>query len=459
MSTTSNMGQSQTRIPLPVCDHEPAPYTGPGRDEILNLRREYLNPGIFAFYQEPICIVEGSMQYLWDETGKRYLDAIAGIVSVSVGHCHPKITELVREQVGKLVHTTTIYLNPNIVQFAEALAARMPTGSGLNSSYFTNSGSEANDLAVLMARLHTGHHEVIALSNCYHGAVSMPAALTAVGTWKFPVAEPGGVRHAPAPNCYRCPYGKKPETCSLECAEAVEEVIQYQTCGKVACFIAEPIQGVGGTVVAPPGYFKRVYEIIRKHEGLCIADEVQTGFGRTGDHFWGFENFDVVPDMVTMAKGIGNGCPLGAVTTRREVAEPLKQKLHFNTFGGNPVSMIQGKAVLEIIDEDQLQKRSREVGGYLLKKLVALKDKHAVIGDVRGMGLMLGVELVKDRETKEPATAETAQVFERAKDRGLLLGKGGLAGNVLRIKPPMCISRDDCDFLVDVLDLCLVELS
>ncbi len=459
MSTVSNTAGCETRIPLPVCDHQPAAYTGPSRDEIIALRREYLSPGIFAFYKEPICIVEGHMQYLWDETGKRYLDAIAGIVTVSVGHCHPKITELVREQVGKLVHTTTIYLNPNIVQFAEALAARMPDGSDLSSSYFTNSGSEANDLAILMARLHTGNHEVIALSNGYHGSVSTTAALTAVGTWKFPVAEPGGIRHAPAPNCYRCPYGKKPETCSLECADAVEELIEYQTCGKVACFIAESIQGVGGAVTTPPGYLERVYQIVRKHGGLCIADEVQTGFGRTGDHYWGFENFGVVPDMVSMAKGIGNGCPLGAVTTRKEIAEQIKQKLHFNTFGGNPVSMIQGQAVLEIIDEEQLQKRSAQVGGYLKDKLSKLQEKHALIGDVRGMGLMLGVELVSDRDSKPPATAQTAQIFERAKDRGLLLGKGGLYGNVLRIKPPMCISQDDCDFLIDVLDLCLAEVS
>ena len=483
---------SHTRASLPVSDHQPAPYGGPSRDEILAMRREYLNPAIFAYYKEPICIVEGHMQYVWDETGRQYLDAIAGIVTVSVGHCHPKITQRVREQVGKLVHTTTIYLHPTIALYAREMARRMPAGSDLKVSYFTNSGSEANDLATLMARLRTGRYEVLTLRNCYHGGSSSTLALTAVGTWKFPVPSPAGVKHVPPGYCYRCPFGLTYPSCDMKCAYSVEDTIRYETPGEVACFIAEPIQGVGGAVVPPPEYFRIVYEIVRKYGGLCVSDEVQTGFGRTGAHYWGFQNWGVVPDMVTMAKGIGNGAPLGCCTTTTAVAEPLKKRLHFNTFGGNPVSMVQGLAVLEIIDEENIQQRAKDVGGYLKQRLLELQEKYngsggptsrltsggptsrsvsggatfrstsggptsrsVIIGEVRGMGLMLGVELVKDAKTKEPATAETADIVEQAKQRGLLLGKGGLYGNVIRIKPPMCITKADCDFLVDCLDDCI----
>ncbi len=459
MPNPGNPTVATDRPTLPPCDHQPSPYTGPSRDEVLALRREYLNPGILTYYKEPVCIVEGHMQYLWDDAGKRYLDGIAGIVTVSVGHCHPKITERVREQVGRLVHTTTIYLHPNIVEFARELAKRMPAGSNLKVSYFTNSGSEANDLAILMCRLHTGRHDVLTLRNCYHGGSQTTMSLTAVGTWKYPLATPGGVKHVPPGYCYRCPFGLTYPSCDLKCARSVEDVIRYETCGEIACFIAEPIQGVGGTVTPPPEYFKIIYEIVRKHGGLCIADEVQTGFGRTGQHYWGFQNYGVVPDMVAMAKGIGNGAPLGACTTKPEIAEHLKQRLHFNTFGGNPVSVLQGLAVLEIIDEENIQQNARRVGGCLKDRLLELQDKHALIGEVRGLGLMLGVELVRDRQTKEPAAAETASVVEKAKDRGLLLGKGGLYGNVIRIKPPMCITQDDCDFLADCLDACLAEVA
>lgn len=447
----------RARVPLPVSPHEPAPYTGPTRDEILALRREYLNPGVLLYYKDPVCIVEGHMQYVWDERGKQYLDAIAGVVTVSVGHCHPKVTERLREQVGKLVHTTTIYLHPSIALFARELARRMPPGSNLKSTYFTNAGSEANELAVLMARLHTGRYEVLALRNAYHGGSQTTMGLTAVGTWKYPVAPPAGIKHVAPPYCYRCPFGLSYPSCDLKCATSVEDTIRYETSGEVAGFIAEPIQGVGGAVTPPPEYFKIVYEIVRKYGGLCVADEVQTGFGRTGDHYWGHQNWGVTPDMVTMAKGIGNGAPLAACTTRPEIAEQMKKRIHFNTYGGNPVSMIAGLATLEIIDEEKIQQRARELGGYLKSRLLELQQRHALIGEVRGLGLMLGVELVRDRKTKEPAGAETATVVERAKDRGLLLGKGGLYGNVIRIKPPMCLSKADCDFLVDCLDECLGE--
>jgi alanine-glyoxylate transaminase/(R)-3-amino-2-methylpropionate-pyruvate transaminase len=440
------------RPTLPSTNHTPSPYTGPSKEEVLALRREYLTPGLLTYYRDPLMLVEGHMQYLWDERGKQYLDAFAGIVTVSVGHCHPDIVKKVQEQVGRLQHVTTIYLHPTIGQFGKQLAEHFPEGSDLSVTYFANSGSEANEIAMLSSREFTGNQEVISLRNGYHGGTQATMGLTAHSTWKFKTNPTVGVKNALAPYCYRCPYGLEYPSCGLKCAYDVENVIKYETCGQVACFIAEPIQGVGGAVTPPPEYFGIVYDIIRKAGGLCIADEVQTGFGRTGEHFWGFENWGVTPDLVTMAKGIGNGAPLGACTTRPEVAAMMKNRVHFNTYGGNPISMTQGLATLEIIDRDNIQENAREVGGYLKDRLLELQDRQPLIGEVRGLGLMLGIELVRDRKTKEPASAECAEVLEKAKDRGLLIGKGGLFGNTIRLKPPMCITKDDANFIVDCLD-------
>ena len=440
------------RVSLPLSPHRPAPYDGPSREEILALRRQYLTPGLITYYREPLLVVEGHMQYLWDETGKQYLDAFAGIVTVSVGHCHPRVVERVREQVGRLQHTTTIYLHPTIGLFGRKLAEHMPEGSGLSVSYFTNSGSEANEVAVLSAREFTGNTEVISLRNGYHGGTQATMGLTAHGTWKFKSNPSVNVKHATPGYCYRCPYGLEYPGCDLKCARDVEDLIRYETPGEVACFIGEPIQGVGGVVTPPREYFGIVYDIVRRYGGLCVADEVQTGFGRTGTKFWGFENWGVTPDLVTLAKGIGNGAPLGACVTRLEIAAVMKNRLHFNTFGGNPISMTQGLATLEVIDEEKIQENALRVGSHLKNRLLEVQDRRALIGEVRGMGLMLGVELVRDRRSKAPATAEAAEVLERCKERGLLVGKGGLFGNTLRIKPPMCLTNDDADFLADCLD-------
>ena len=448
MATTVKPQSAQ----LPPCDHVPAPYDGPAKQEVLALRQQYLTPGLITYYRDPLLVVEGHMQYLWDERGRRYLDGFAGIVTVSVGHCHPYVVEKVREQLGKLQHTTTIYLHPTIGQFGEKLAAHLPADSGLSVSYFTNSGSEANELAVLMSREFTGRSEIISLRNSYHGGTEATMGLTAHGAWKFPSNPPTAVKNATPGYCYRCPYGLTYPSCDIRCARDVEQLIRYETSGEPACFIAEPIQGVGGAVTPPPEYFSIVYDIVHRYGGLCVADEVQTGFGRTGRHFWGFENWGVTPDVVTMAKGIGNGAPLGACVTRREIAETLTKRVHFNTFGGNPISMTQGLATLEVIERENIQENARTVGEHLKSRLVDLQQRQPLIGEVRGLGLMLGVELVSDRATKQPATAQTADVLEGCKERGLLLGKGGLFGNVLRIKPPMCLSQDDADFLVDCLD-------
>ena len=446
-------------VPLPESPQRPRPYSGPTREEILALRREYLNPGLVLYYDEPLCIVEGHMQYVWDEQGRQYLDAAGGIVSISVGHCHPKVTARVREQVGRLVHTTTIYLHPTIALYARELARHMPPGSGLTQTYFGNSGSEANEYAILMARLFTQHDEILCLRNGYHGGTGATMRLTAISDWKYPADAGLNVKYCEPGYCYRCPFGQTYPACDVKCARAIEDVIRYETAGKVACFIAEPIQGVGGVIVPPPEYFQIAYEIVRRHGGICIADEVQAGWGRTGAHFWGFENFGVVPDMVTMAKGIGNGAPLSAVTTRPEIAASMKQKLHFNTFGGNPISVTSGLATLEVIDEERIQDRARDVGAYFKNKLLALQEQHALVGEVRGLGLLLAVELVKDRQTREPATAETKRVVELARQRGLLVAKSGCYWNTIRLAPPMCVTKADVDFLVDCLGACLAEVA
>lgn len=442
---------------LPETTHEPAPYDGPSRAEVLELRRRYLTPGLVTMYRDPVLIAQGAMQYVWDETGKRYLDALAGIVTVSVGHCHPAVAERVRPQADRLQHITTIYLHPAVGQLGEALADRLP--GDLSVSYFTNCGSEANEVALLTAREHTGNVDVVALRNAYHGGTQAVMGLTAHGTWKFKSSPAANVKHATPGYCYRCPYGLEYPSCDLKCAHDVEALIRYETCGEVAAFIAEPIQGVGGVVDPPPEYFGIVYDIVRRHGGLCIADEVQTGFGRTGDHYWGFERYGVVPDLVTMAKGLGNGAPVGACVTTPEIAPVMKRRVHFNTFGGNPISMTQALATLDVIDADGIRENARRVGGHLKARLEALADEHALIGDVRGAGLMLGVEFVTDRETKAPATDATAEILERTKDAGLLLGKGGLYGNVIRIKPPMCLTIEDADFIADCLDWVLGSLG
>src|SRR6266446_5544840 len=444
-------------LPLPPCNHKPTQYQGPSADQVLALRKQFLNPGIFLYYKKPLMLVEGHMQYIWDDTGKRYLDGLGGIVTISVGHCHPHVVEAARRQNETLQHSTTIYLHPNIAEFAEKLASKMP--GDLKVCYFVNSGSEDNDLALLMARAYTGNYDVIALRNSYHGGNVSGMGMTAHSTWKFNVPHSFGVHRALVPDPYPGPHGRNEPDAGKKYAADVKQLIDFATPGQVAGFIAESIQGVGGVVVFPDGYLKHVYEHIRAAGGVCIADEVQAGFGRTGTHFWGFETQGVVPEIVTMAKGIGNGCPLAAVVTTPQIAGVLAKRIHFNTFGGNPVVCAMGKAVLEVIEREKLQENSLKMGTYVLAGFEKLKEKHPVIGDVRGKGLMLGIELVKDRTTKEPAKAECAEILELTRELGLLVGKGGYWGQTIRIKPSLCLTMADANFLLEVLDAAFTRLQ
>ncbi len=337
---------------------------------------------------------------------------------------------------------------------AEKMAQIAP--GKLQKSYFTNSGSEANEVAVLTARMHTGRHDVIALRHGYSGHTQLTKSLTGLGTWRKSGIVSSGIVHAPGPYCYRCPYGLSYPSCELHCARDIEEVIKTSTGGQVAGLLAETIQGLGGVVTPPAGYFKIVANIVRNYGGLFISDEVQTGVGRTGKRWFGIEHWEVEPDMITGAKGMANGTPIGWTITRPEIADNYKG-LTISTFGGNPVTCVAAKATIDLIEEDRLMDNAETAGKHFREGLEALKEKHSVVGDVRGMGLMQGVELVKDRKTKEPAGDLTNRVLERARANGLIIGKGGLYANVVRMSPPLNISVADIDQSLAILDKSLSE--
>ncbi|WJZ92916.1 hypothetical protein VitviT2T_011886 [Vitis vinifera] len=437
---------------MPPFDYSPPPYNGPSAADILQKRKQYLSPSIFCFYNQPVNIVDGKMQYLFDEKGRRYLDAFGGIATVNCGHCHPDVVDVIVKQINRLQHSTVLYLNHAIADFAEALASKMP--GDLKVVFFTNSGTEANELAMMMARLYTGCNDIISLRNAYHGNAAGTMGATAQRVWKFNVVQTG-VHHALNPDPYRGMFGSDGE----KYARDVQDLIDFGTSGHVAGFISEAIQGVGGIVELAPGYLPAVYSSVKKAGGLFIADEVQSGFARTGSHFWGFESQGVVPDIVTMAKGIGNGIPLGAVVTTPEIAEVLTRRNYFNTFGGNPVCTTAGHAVLKVIEKEKLQENAYVVGSYLKERLLSLKDKYEIIGDVRGRGLMLGVEFVTDRKLKTPANVEILHIMDQMKEMGVLVGKGGFYGNVFRITPPLCFTKEDADFFVDVMDYAMSKIG
>ena len=419
------------------------------QSEIVKKHKEFLFPAVATYYREPLALVKGEGEYVWDDAGNRYLDCFGGVLTVSVGHANPKINAAIIEQVNKIAHTSTLYANQPQGDLAEKLAEIAP--GDLKKSFFTVSGTEADDTAITAAKLATGRHEIVVPRHSYSGRSA--TALSSVGhsTWRPLPAQVAGIVHARAPYCYRCPFGLKPESCGAACAEDVKDVIMTATTGEIAAFMAEPILGVGGFIVPPAGYFERVEEITRQHGGLFIADEVQTGWGRTGDKWFGIEHWNVKPDIITSAKGMGNGIPIGWTIATAEVADKYPG-LTFSTFGGNPVSSAAALAVIKLIEEEDLRTNARTVGDYFRGKLEELKEKHQIIGDVRGMGLMQGIELVKDRETKEPAPEAVLKVFEETRRQGVLIGKGGLYGNVIRTGLMLNSTKDHVDELIRALD-------
>ena len=425
-------------------------------EEVIRKHREFLWPAVTNYYQKPLVADHASMQYLWDLEGRKYLDFFGGIVTIGVGHCNPKVTSKIKAQVDKLQHTSTLFPNEAIVALAEKLAQITP--GRLQKSFFTSSGTEANEAAILLARMAGPSYDVVALRHSYAGGSALAKSVTGQAPWRKSGVISVGISHAMNPYCYRCPLGLRYPDCGVACAADVENLIQTSTSGSIAAFIAEPIQGVGGFITPPPEYFKIVYRIVKQYGGAFISDEVQTGFGRTGRKWFGIEQWEVTPDIITCAKSMGNGVPVGATITTAELADQF-QGLTISTFGGNPVTSVAARAVIEVIEEENLLENTYTVGGYFRGKLGELREKYSLIGDVRGMGMMQALELVKDRQTKEPAAEATNQLMERTRDNGLLVGKGGLYGNVIRMAPPMNISRADVDEAIRLLDRSFSEVT
>jgi 4-aminobutyrate aminotransferase-like enzyme len=426
------------------------------KQEILLANQECLFPSVFHYYSEPLVLAHAKDQYIWDADGNRYLDFFGGILTVSVGHCNEKVNRAVHAQVDKLQHVSTVFPTEPQAALARKIADIAP-GPGWKS-FFTCSGTEANETAILAARCYTGSTEIIALRHSYHGRSSLGMALTGQGNWKLGPPVQTGIAFAHNAYCYRCPFGLTYPSCEVRCASDVEEVIRTTTSGHVAGIIAEPIQGVGGFITPPKEYFGIVAKIVREHGGLFISDEVQTAWGRTGNKWWGIEQWGVTPDIVSSAKGLANGFPIGLTSARSEVANAVKG-VNISTFGGGPVPTAAAKAVIDLIEEENLSANAADVGAHLRAGLDELKTKWPLIGEVRGMGLMQAVELVEDRVSKKPAAQQTARLMEAARDNRILIGKGGLYGNVIRISPPLNVSRADVDQFLGAFDASLAAVS
>ena len=426
-------------------------------DEVRRKHKEFLFPCVANYYEEPVVLTQGKGCIAMDADGREYLDFFGGILTLGLGHCHDEVVSRVQDQIATLGHTSSLYPTAPQVTVAEKLAKMTP--GKLKKSFFTASGTEANETAILLAKIFTGRQEIIALRYGYHGRSLTALSLTGNAPWRLIPTQVAGIKHAMSPYCYRCPYGLEYNegACGIKCANDIEELLRTETNGQPAAFIAEPIQGVGGFITPPKEYFPLAVAIIRKYGGLFICDEVQTGFGRTGDHWFGIEHSGVEPDIMTMAKSIANGFSVGATIATEEVANAFTG-LTISTFGGSPITMSAADATLDVMHREDTRKRSADRGKQLRDHLIALKDKYPVIGDVRGMGLMQGVELVADRKTKEPAPKRANKALEAAKKQGLLVGKGGLYGNVLRISPSMLVSKAEVDDAAARLDKAFAEV-
>ena len=419
------------------------------KEEIILANQECLFPSVFHYFGEPLVLARAKDQFVWDADGNQYLDFFGGILTVSVGHCNEKVNQAIHAQVDTLQHVSTVFPTEPQAALARKIADIAP-GPGWKS-FFTCSGTEANETAILAARCYTGSSEIIALRHSYHGRSAMGMGLTGNSSWRLSAPAPAGITFAHNAYCYRCPFGLTYPSCDVRCASDVKDVIRTTTSGQIAGIIAEPIQGVGGFITPPKEYFQIVAGIVREHGGVFISDEVQTAWGRTGHKWWGIEQWGVTPDIITSAKGLANGLPIGLTAARADVANSVK-KLTISTFGGGPIPTAAAKAVIDFIEQENLAVNAAETGAYLRAGLEALQEKHTLIGDVRGMGLMQAIELVQDRQSKAPATHETLRLMEAARRNRILIGRGGLNGNVIRISPPMNVNRADVDQFLQALD-------
>ncbi|MDE0610052.1 MAG: aspartate aminotransferase family protein [Anaerolineaceae bacterium] len=406
-------------------------------------------PAVAPYYpDQPLVVDRARDQELWDRDGNRYLDFFGGVLTISVGHCNEEITARTMEQLQRVQHTSTLFVNEIMVEVAEKLSALTP--GALQKSFFTNSGSEADETAILAARCYTGNNDVIALRHAYSGRTMQAMSLTAHGNWRLGNVIDPHVRHVRSPYTYRAPLDLTPEEVVDLCIADLEELIATCTNGRIAAFIAEPIQGVGGYIVPPQDYFGRVAPIIRAAGGVFISDEVQTGWGRTGERWWGIEHWGVEPDIMTFAKGMANGYPVGCTIATAEIADALPG-MTFSTFGGNPVSMATALATIEYMERNRVQANAAVQGQILREKLEELEAEFDFIGEVRGMGLMQALEIVKAGPTREPDADRAAGIMARAREQGLLIGKGGLHGNVVRIAPMLNVDngsmQEGCELL------------
>lgn len=406
----------------------------------------------FTPFRDPIVFRRGQGQYLWDSEGRKYIDLLGMNVCISVGHAHPRVVAAAMEQAQDLTHCTTMFYHPTPAHLAEELAATMPGGEEW-VVHLTNSGAEAIDLAMTMARTYTGNLDLLALRTAYHGPTAAAQSVTGISGWRHP-GLPGNVAFVPEPNQYRGIFGAGTQPYLDE----IDRTIDSATSGRLAGMFVESVQGYGGIIAMPPGYMSGAAERVRAAGGLYIADEVQSGFGRTGAHFWGFEADGLIPDIVVMAKGLGNGFPIGAVVARKAVAAPMAERFMFHTYGANPTSAAAGRAVLAVMRDEGLQENARVVGSALLERLEALQEKHPRIGDVRGKGLMLAIELVSDRKTKTPDRETTTALFEACREEGLILSKSGPNQSVLRMVPPLCLSMQDVETVANGLEAALSRL-
>jgi 4-aminobutyrate aminotransferase len=427
-----------------------------GAGDLLARHRDVLPNWLALYYKEPIELVRGEGQFVWDGAGKQYLDFFGGIVTTISGHVVPKLVQVLTEQAGKIAHTSTLYLIRPMVELAEKMIGIAPVEPPPVKAFFVGSGTEAIEAALLFATNWRRSNEIIALRNSYHGRSFGAIGITGNKGWSASSFSPLNVSYALAPYCYRCPLGLSYPDCGVACAEDLRNVIETTTTGEPAAMIAEPIQGVGGFVTPPPEYFGIVKSILDEFGIPFIADEVQTGFGRTGEAFWGIEGYGVAPDAMVCAKGLGNGMAIGAVVSRADMMESLRAN-SISTFGGNPIAASYALANLENIEEQRLQERAYKVGNTLYRGLKDLEDRFGVVGEVRGKGLMVGVELVKDKESKAPSADAAAVVMESCKEQGMLIGKGGLYGNVLRLSPPLIISEEDAQRAVETLEVAFGE--